>query len=331
MRSVNMIFHATLIYLIAAIALTIALHHSLHQAVSEIYRVAVAITTVVATHESKVLLLLIPLIWWMRHLMPSARLRSTLIISAAAILLQIGFFFIKSAIPRIVPFYADPFFAELDRVILMGNDAWELAHAMTPTILAGWFTLIYSTVWTTLVFAFPIVVVASDPDASRVNRYIGLFFLSWIIVGNVLALVGSSVGPVYYDQLLGTDRFSGMRQSFDLIGYSATPMAELQATLWKNSGDWVSFISAFPSMHVAIAVICAIYIRERFSRFRLIGDAFFALILLISVYSGYHYLLDGLVSLAVVLALNAALRRILDPGKFDHPAVGSDGDVTKSA
>jgi membrane-associated phospholipid phosphatase len=82
-----------------------------------------------------------------------------------------------------------------------------------------------------------------------------------------------------------------------------------QETLWTNLGGLLSCISAFPSVHVAIACVAALYLRERFRPFRLIGDAFVAMILLISVYSGYHYLLDGVASLVIVLALNAGLVR----------------------
>lgn len=310
------LFLTTLIYTISAAALTLVLHESWDQAASDLARIALTISKVVAGSEIKLLLLAVPLIWWLGHQRVASRLRVTIIVGAAAVLLQIGFFFVKSAIPRFVPFYADPFFAELDRMLLLGHDAWELAHWITPSALAAWLPALYSKVWSTLVFALPIIVAASDPDEHRMKRYIWLYFLSWVVTGNILALAGSSVGPVYYDLLLGTERYAAMRESFDLIGYSTGEMAVLQQWLWDNSGTRVSFISAFPSMHVAVTVVGALYLRERARWLWPVGDGFFVLILLTSIYSGYHYLVDGVASLVIVLALNAGLRRIfLEPAR----------------
>lgn len=150
---------------------------------------------------------------------------------------------------------------------------------------------------------------ATDRDEARAKRYVWLFFLSWVVAGNIVALAGSSVGPIFYDRVMGTERFADLHASLDALGFSQGPIAALQGRLWENSTEMLSLISAFPSVHVAVAAIVALYIRERVRWSWPVGDAFFALILLISVYSGYHYLVDGLTSLVIVLALNSALLR----------------------
>jgi hypothetical protein len=249
------------------------------------------------------------MMWWFGRRSSLAHLSSVILVTFAALWIQVGFLLFKSAIPDLVPFYADPFWAELDNSLLLGHDAWQVAHAITPDVLAAWFPAIYLSLWSVAAFVFPVLVVASDPDERRMLRYAWLFFLTWIVVGNIVALAGSSVGPVFYDRLLGTDRFADMHAAFVLNGFSAGPIAMVQKNLWDNLGGLLSCVSAFPSVHVAVACVVALYIRERFWRFRLIGDSFFALILLISVYSGYHYLLDGIASLGIVVALNAALVR----------------------
>jgi hypothetical protein len=300
---------AVILYTAAALALTGLLHGEWQQTVSDFLRVALTISRSVFDIQVKAILIALPILWWFWRGKQASQLRPVVLVAVAAGILQIGFFFTKAAIPSLVPFYADPFLADLERSILLGRDAWEVSHAITPSVLADWFPTIYTTMWSILAYAFPIFVVATDRDALRVRRYIWLFFLTWLVVGNVLAIAGSSVGPVYYDRLLGTERFAAMHESFEVIGYASGSMAQLQDRLWEVSGERLSFISAFPSVHVAVAFVASLYIRERYRRLWPLGDLFLALILLVSVYSGYHYLLDGIASIGIVLALNALLRR----------------------
>jgi hypothetical protein len=302
-------FTVTLVYLLAAWLLLVLLHGSALQILAVPLQLAEVYAGLILGPAVFILLIAIPIMWWFGRRSSWEHLSLIFLVAMSSILLQVGFLLFKSAIPLVVPFYADPFWAMLDRSLLLGHDAWELAHAVTPGILVGWFPLFYHTLWFALAFAFPIVVVATDPDARRVARYTWLFFLSWIVTGNIIALLGSSVGPVFYDRLLGADRFADLHLALASSGFSAGPIGMGQETLWTNLGGLLSCISAFPSVHVAIACVAALYLRERFRPFRLIGDAFVAMILLISVYSGYHYLLDGVASVVIVLALNAGLVR----------------------
>ena len=38
-------------------------------------------------------------------------------------------------------------------------------------------------------------------------RFIALYFTCWVLLGTALAVAGASVGPVFYDALVGGDRF----------------------------------------------------------------------------------------------------------------------------
>ena len=69
-------------------------------------------------------------------------------------------------------------------------------------------------------------------------------------------------------------------------------------------------ISAFPSMHVAVATIWAIYMTERSWFFAPVAIGFAVTILFLSVYTGWHYAVDGYVSIAVILAIYAAVRHL---------------------
>lgn len=304
-------YKTTFLYVYFATAVTVVLHDDKVEALEGFASLAGNYVEIVGRATVKLLPAALLLGWALGRKLPPRQLRNAFLVACAAVMIQVGFLFFKSAIPRFVPFYADPFWAELDRLLLFGNDAWRLAQAITPDMLVAWFPHIYLTAWSLLAYAFPIMVAAADPDEQRLKRYAWLYFLSWLVTGNLVALAGSSVGPVFYDRLMGTHAFDDLRAALDLNGFSSGPIANLQQLLWENSGQMLSYISAFPSVHVAVACIAAIYIRERFRHLRLLGDVFCALTLLISVYSGYHYLVDGLASIGIVILLHVALSRHL--------------------
>ncbi|WP_112312563.1 phosphatase PAP2 family protein [Pseudogemmobacter bohemicus] len=302
-------FRATFLYMLAATVLTSILLDDPLGTLVGLTRIVSSFLGLIAGASAAFVPVMLLLLWWFGRKVPLERLRPMLIVALASVWLQVGFMLFKSAIPQLVPFFADPFWAWADQVLLFGHDAWQLAHMITPEALIPWFPLVYLTTWSLTAYAFPVLVTAIERDEAVALRYLWLFFLSWVLCGNVFALAGSSVGPVYYDRQLGGDRFAAMAASFEQSGYAQSAIALLQDRLWSRSGEAMSFISAFPSVHVAVAVIVALYLRERLPRLRFAGYGFLALIGLISVYSGYHYLLDGIASLVIVLGIHAALIR----------------------
>ena len=107
----------------------------------------------------------------------------------------------------VMPFYADDYFASFDRWVLMGRDAWVLAHALVPEFGAFWVDAFYFWTWIPLAFLPPFFLLLFDRSKERVARYILLGFFSSFALGNILALIGLSVGPVYYDAYYGTTEF----------------------------------------------------------------------------------------------------------------------------
>ncbi|HQU66617.1 MAG TPA: phosphatase PAP2 family protein [Albidovulum sp.] len=240
------------------------------------------------------------------------RLGSVALMVALSIFLQIGFVFAKSAIPELVPFYADPFLARMDRALFFGRDGWEVTHALVGQGFSGLFSMLYMPVWSVLALGFPILIALTDPDRARVGRYAWLFVLAWFVVGNVLATLGSSVGPIYYDRLLASERFADLSVALQQSGLAASALGLLQDQIWAGSNDAtlpLSLISAFPSVHVAVATVAALYLKERAPRLAPVGYAFLGVIAFISVYSGYHYATCAIAGWAVVVALGKALKR----------------------
>ena len=242
-----------------------------------------------------------------------ARLPELFYAVAGALVLQLGFSFLKASIPNLVPFYADPALADLDRWLAGGRDAWEWAYAIAPQIHATSLLPIYLFFWSSLAIIMPSIVALSDDDPARVRRFILLRLFVWIFIGNGLATLFSSVGPVFYDALYGGDRFVPLLVAMEAAGVSETKIGVIQHYLWSgyqnNQLQLGSGISAFPSVHVGIAAATANYLVERHRFFLIPGAAFVAIIFYLSIYTGYHYAVDGVASLVLVLAAAHYLRR----------------------
>ncbi|WP_347312182.1 phosphatase PAP2 family protein [Defluviimonas sp. SAOS-178_SWC] len=230
------------------------------------------------------------------------------------VIFQAAFSFVKSTIPFIVPFYADRYLADFDRWLHGGTDPWVFAHAWAPAIPIERLLNVYMTVWTLAAIGFIVAVAMTDRDRQRVVRFLVLFFLAWVFLGNVLAVAFSSVGPVFYDQLLGGDRFAALAAALAEPPFAGSQISTAQGYLWaaySESGMALgSGISAFPSVHLGVATMTALYMGERSRWLILPGVAFVATILFMSVYTGYHYAVDGYFSILFMLGLWAMLRRV---------------------
>jgi hypothetical protein len=128
------------------------------------------------------------------------------------------------------------------------------------------------------------------------------FLVTWIVIGTVLASVFASAGPLFYPRVSGTPgpygpllRYLGSLPRLDShIGSEYLWQAHASGRIFFASG-----ISAFPSMHVGLAVlaVCAAW-RHRWA---VVGLGVLALgIWLGSVALGWHYAVDGYASLLVV-------------------------------
>ena len=134
------------------------------------------------------------------------------LISALPILLLMPFFFTafsgaKSALSRLVPFYLDPHLVWLDHAIF-GTDAWRLFRPLYDqvgvlVVFDGSYFFFFLALYCLMYFA------AFSAGMAKANlQFLIAYALSWIVLGNVLAVILSSVGPCFYDQFYNSNRFA---------------------------------------------------------------------------------------------------------------------------
>lgn len=214
------------------------------------------------------------------------------LIGATMMLFGLGFLTaFKTAIPTINPFWLDRHLLEAERAIF-GTDPWRVSHALlgraTPAIdvfYALWFPA-QSIVLCAILFQRP---------SEHKTRVLISYALFWILLGIVAAVSLSSVGPIFFDRLTGSNEFSGLK---DIHAPVAKAMSDLLWSAYATHSTMVgNGISAMPSLHVVIAAWMALAIRKR------VMWLYVAAIWVASVHLGWHYVLDGLAGIVGALVI----------------------------
>lgn len=218
----------------------------------------------------------------------------------------------KISIPSIAPFTMDRALAQLDRWLHNGVDPWRIVHASGIFRDAAVFDFVYLDLWTLVTLFVVVTLVYFDGDHARRRRYVSLYVLTWGVLGNVVAALVPSAGPIFVERLMGDPMFRGLTDALVAAGYEGSTFYATQAYLWQQFSAGSQYfgggISAFPSVHVGVACVAALYVAERWRRFAIAGWLFLAAILTGSVFCGYHYAVDGYAAIAVVVLMHWALR-----------------------
>lgn len=221
-----------------------------------------------------------------------------LVISATA------FTTLKHEYSFIVPFHSDSLLADIDATLHFG-DPWRHARAIFPQSLDLVLFSLYSQLW--FVEIVGVLLYASFvADRSDRERFFVTFALSAILLSSLVRIAGSSAGPVFYDRIVGGERFADL-----IAALKASPAGPKTLTLTDYL--YASFtsqrtvlgtgISAMPSLHVALAFLCALFISSRSRIAGWLAWSYAAIIMFGSVYFGWHYALDGYVSIISVLVI----------------------------
>jgi hypothetical protein len=212
----------------------------------------------------------------------------------------------KSNISRMVPFYADGILIKIDEVIF-GMDAWRFFQPVFGFPVATLVLNFFYNLWFIAMSVMFFLVAFSLEDAARSRaRFLLCFLLLWAVLGNLFATFFASVGPVYTDYFFADQRFAPLVAYLTEANQSVTVwVLETQAYLLARSsadGPMIgSGISAFPSMHVAIAALYVVYCWSRGPVPRYLSLGFLGLVFIGSIQLGWHYAVDGAFSIAAVL------------------------------
>jgi len=214
---------------------------------------------------------------------------------------------VKASIPNLNPYSWDHYFSEMDRTLHFGQQPWQwlqplLGHPFITFVIninySGWFLVMWM-MW--VHFAF-----ADRPSPLR-TRFFLSFFLMWILIGGILAVVFSSAGPCYYGRLgLSPDPFADLmaylRGANQIFPIWAIPV---QDVLWQGhvGKSAIDGISAMPSMHNGSALLFALagYKISRFAGHLLSAHAI--LIFIGSIHLGWHYAVDSYLAWALTVVI----------------------------
>lgn len=226
--------------------------------------------------------------------------------------------------------------ADLDRLLHFGQDPWRYLYAVAGNGFMrsviewnynqGWFIVCFSALFW--------IAVSYEARAIR-TRYMLCYMLVWIVIGNLFAGVFLSAGPAFYGHVTGDMARFGDQLAF-LQGSEGSKHAavRVQRYLWSlyASGEQGigSGISAFPSMHVSLVTLNALFLSEVSRRWGLVGFIYVAVIVVSSVYLAWHYAIDGYAAIVLTVTIYAVVRYAmnaisakagaLEPAKTPWPA-----------
>jgi hypothetical protein len=215
----------------------------------------------------------------------------------------------KILIPVIVPFYLDETFMEIDRLLHGGVDPWVLLHPLLATpFISSALNFSYN-IWFFVLFGVVFWQAFSQENHTLRLQFFYSFLSLWILLGIIAATALSSAGPVYYGRITGLEDPYAPLMAYLHRANETFPIwsLEVQAMLWDsyNLGADVAGkgISAMPSLHVAITTLYA-FLGWKINRWLGISFTVFAFLILISsVHLGWHYAIDGYVSIILTGAI----------------------------
>jgi len=204
---------------------------------------------------------------------------------------------LKGAIAILSPFAWDKALAHADRILHFGRapDEWLWFIVQSPFALRMlniaynfWFVVLIATVFTACI---------TRSDTKLRHQFLLSFMLVWMLGGFFLAMGLSSAGPCFYERLgLGMD-FHPLMQALATADRIYPIWAlSTQDMLWSGYTGATKGsigISAFPSMHVAMAVLFALYTTRRSRLGGMLMWAFAGTIMIGSIVLGWHYAMDG--------------------------------------
>lgn len=273
---------------------------------------------------------------WRRALPSPQNLMVAIPTFLGMILLIQTFSSIKTMIPLLQPYsHWDVDFAEWDRLLHGNIDPWRILQPVVGYPVVTWtLNAIYYFLWFPILLAMLFWQCFDLRRPSQRLQFLLTFALAWILLGSIAATAFSSAGPCYFGRVTGLDDpFVPLIDYLKRVNESHPLLAlTVQEKLWQfySSRTFVqgAAISAMPSLHVAMAFLFALS-GWRVNRYLGILLSLFTVVIFIgSVHLGWHYAIDGYVSIIAIWAIWKGVGSFLDrnstrPGRVARPMSSS--------
>jgi hypothetical protein len=228
----------------------------------------------------------------------ATQLNSKVLIQHARYLFCLSWLFvlfiqIKNLAPFIITKTFDSYFEKFERGMFGGHLPTQLTRDYFGTNYAELFSdgyfLFYPFV-SLLIYIF-----LFQPNPRLRAEFLLAFSLTWII-GVLVVLILPTVGPCFDSEL------SVLSHELPFTGVS-----KMRLEIWNlrqkllQYGSGINLISGFPSLHVAIVCLGAVYLRRVSIYLAVLAWAFLALTTITTLYFSWHYLLDDIGGIALAL------------------------------
>ncbi len=259
--------------------------------------------------------LLFPRVW-----RPEDFLRS--LITAAPFLLawplfMAGFTAVKTLLNDVVPFSWDTTFSEIDKQLHSGQHPWQWLGIDTPGVTR--FLESAYAFWGLLLVAVPFAIALRRSNSMARTRFLISLVLVFVLLGNLVAGAFMSAGPFWFDFAGGRhNEFAGLfaylRQADSNGDFSAIAFQRYLWHAYMHGATQVGTgISAFPSVHVAVATLYAFYAWPLGRLPRVAALLYLVAVMIGAVNLGWHYSLDcyaGLLGAALIYGAVGAVQRL---------------------
>jgi hypothetical protein len=218
-------------------------------------------------------------------------------------------------------FSFDPWLARADRMLFFGHDGWRVTHAllgspkvtgMIDSFYHGWF----------VPMSLGVILCAWLPASTyRLRTQYLLSYISvWIGLGSILAYLFPSAGPCFYSHFVGpAPEYDGLIQRLrEIQALNSEPLMALRNQAYlihAHAGDRLLIgggISAMPSVHNGLAALFAVAAWQVSRPLGCVLAAYALLIWVGSIHLGWHYGLDGVVSVALTFGIWRICGRVAD-------------------
>lgn len=215
----------------------------------------------------------------------------------------------KSLIPAINPFAWDATFAAWDRALHGGMDPWLLMQPVLGSPVVTSAINFFYQCWLFVLYGFLVWQGFSLRDQRLRMQFFLTLMLVWVLLGNLMATVLSSAGPVYFGRITGLeDVFLPLMEYLRAANETYPVWAlELHDRLWNayafGDSQLGKGISAMPSIHVATSVLFALAAWRAHRLAGMVFTAYAVIVMIGSVHLAWHYALDGYVAILLTWLL----------------------------